>query len=58
VGRQVDVVGEGALQRRVRGLEGRVDRLRGLGEGVEEGRVGEDVGEVLFPNTWFSGEFS
>ena len=42
--RELDVVGQRRPQGRVAGRQGRVDRLRGVGEGREEGRGGEDVG--------------
>lgn len=44
---EVDVGGEGGKEVLVGGLEGRVDGGGGVCEAVEEGGVGEDIGEVL-----------
>lgn len=44
---QVDVLGEGGLQRGVRGLQGRVGGLRRVREGVEEPGAGQDGGDVV-----------
>lgn len=49
VGGQLNVLVEGRLKRGVGCGEGRVYRRGGVGEGAEEGWVGEDVGDVLFP---------
>ena len=45
---EVDVFGECGTKRGVGGGEGGVDCWRGVGYGVEEGWVGEDLSEVLF----------